>query len=44
MKQNHGDFFSNHEFFRDNDGVIYRRRPKENHQAIIPRTLIENVL
>jgi len=43
-KQNPGDFSSNYEIFRDNDGVMYRRRPQEKHQVVIPKTLIQKVL
>ena len=43
-KQNPGDISSNHEFFRDNDGVMYMSRPQEKHQVVIPKTLIQKVL
>ena len=43
-KENPGDFSSKYEFFRDKDGVMYRRRPQEKHQVVIPKTLIQKVL
>jgi hypothetical protein len=33
----------NYEFFWDN-GVIYRRRPHDKHQIVVPSTLIQSVL
>jgi hypothetical protein len=44
VKQNPGAFSENCEFFRDDDGVMYRRRPQDKHQIVVPRTLIQSVL
>ena len=44
LEQNPGDFSSNHEMFRDKNGVLYKYRPQEKHQVVVPRTLIQKVL
>jgi len=44
MKQNPGALSMNREFFRDDDGVMYRRRPQGKHQVVVPRSLIQRVL
>jgi hypothetical protein len=43
-KQNPGSLSRIREFFRDNEGIIYRRRPHDKHQVVIPRTLIQRVV
>jgi transposase InsO family protein len=43
-KQNPGALSRNREFFRDEEGVIYKRRPQGNHQIVVPRTLIRAVI
>jgi len=32
------------EFFRDNEGVIYKSHPRGKHQIVIPRSLIQTVI
>ena len=44
VKQNPGAFSSKRDFFRDDDGVIYRRRPQNKHQVVVPGTLVQSVL
>jgi hypothetical protein len=44
VKQNPGALSRKREFFRDNEGIIYRRRPHDKHQVLIPRTLIQRVI
>jgi hypothetical protein len=43
VKHNPGAVSRNREFFRDDEGVIYRREPHK-HQIVIPRTLIQRVI
>jgi len=32
-----GTYHGKHEFFLDDEGLIYRRRPDDKHQLIVPR-------
>jgi hypothetical protein len=36
--------FPKTEFFRDENGVLYRHRPHDKHQIVVQRTLIQGVL
>jgi transposase InsO family protein len=44
MRQNPGALSRNREFFRDDDGVMYRRRPQGKHQVVVPRSMVQRVL
>jgi len=35
--------FAGSEFFRDDEGVIYKRRSRSKHQIVVPRALIHTV-
>jgi len=43
-KQEPGTYSSKRQFFLDKDGVMYRRRPCDKHQILIPRYLIYDVI
>jgi hypothetical protein len=43
-KQEPRTYSSRREFFLDDDGVMYRRRPDDKHQIVIPRSLIVEVI
>jgi len=42
--QEPGTYSSKREFFLDKDGVIYRRRPCDKHQIVVPRSLNYDVI
>ena len=44
IERNPGTISRKCEFFRDNEGVIYKRHPRGKHQIVIPRTLIQTVI
>ena len=43
-KQEPGTYSSKREFFLDKDSVVYRRRPCDKHQVVVPRSLIYDVI
>jgi len=44
LKQSPGTYASRKEFFRDDDGVLYRRRSKGEPQMIVSATLVHEVI
>jgi hypothetical protein len=44
LKQSPGTYVSRKGFFLDDDGVLYRRRSKGEHQMIVPATLVYEVI
>jgi len=44
LKQSPGTYVSRKGFFLDDDGVLYRRRSKGEHQMIVPATLVYKVI
>ena len=44
LKQSPGSYASRKEIFRDDDGVLYRNRPKGEPQMIVPATLCTRLL
>jgi len=43
-KQSRGSYRSRKEFFLDSDDILYRRRSNENHQLVVPATLVSEVI
>jgi hypothetical protein len=43
-KQTPGTYDSRREFFWDEDGPMYRRRSSGNHQLVVPKTLVHEVI
>jgi transposase InsO family protein len=43
-KQNPGTYSSRKEYFLDDDGVLYRRRSRGNHQLVVPATLVLEII
>ena len=43
-KTNPGTISRKREFFRDDEGVIYKRRSRGKHQIVVPRALIQTVI
>jgi len=43
-KQEPETYSSKREFFLDKDGVMYRRRPCDKHQVVVPRSLIYDII
>jgi len=43
-KQKIGNYAGKREFFLDDDGAIYRRRPADKHQLVIPKTLVQDII
>jgi len=39
-----GTYQGRHEFFLDDEGLIYRRRSNDKHQLIVPNTLVTDVI
>jgi hypothetical protein len=39
-----GRFIGKSEYFYDEDGVIYRRRMNGEHQLLVPKTLVKEVI
>ena len=39
-----GPYHSKREYFRNDEGLIYRRRPENKHQLIIPSALVADVI
>jgi len=39
-----GNYSEVYEFFRDDTGLIYRRRPEDKHQLLLPHSLIRDVI
>jgi len=39
-----GTYQGKHEFFFDDEGLIYRRRPDDKHQLIVPSKLVADVI
>jgi len=44
LKQSPGTYASRKDFFRDDDDVLYRRRPKGEPQMLVPATLVHEVI
>ena len=44
IKTNPGTISRKREFFRDDEGVIYKRRSRGKHQIVVPRALIQTVI
>jgi len=44
LKRSPGTYASRKEYFRDNEGVLYRRRPKAEPHMILPATLVHEVI
>jgi hypothetical protein len=43
-KETPGAYRSKHEYFWDSDGVMYKRRSNGNHQVVLPKTLVPDVI
>jgi hypothetical protein len=41
---NPGNYSSKKEYFLDDDGLMYRQRPDRNHQLVVPKTIIHEVI